>query len=270
MHNLCKTSKSHTFETNTDRLGQNKNKDIHLSHPLHPMLSRALEVLETHFIQHIIPASGHGLLASPDRCSLLENLPTQVRDKLSQLWNSSKDRSTPSEKWEAIKTNLVAYPKATAKAGLNKSAKQMSGKERNHLETWVAETVFQHPYPRLDINLSTHRNHLLKSPFCVHPKTGRVCVPIAAANVLDFDPFAVPTLAQLAQELDDYNEKHGAADSSSSSSSSSSDKSAEWQKTNLKPYFDAFQKGFHAPLIKSLEPKRREEMERQAAMTGKF
>jgi DNA primase small subunit len=266
MHNLCKTSKSHTFETNTDRLGQNKNKDIHLSHPLHPMLSRALEVLEKHFIQHIIPASGHGLLASPERWNtLLESLPTQVRDTLSQQWNSSKDRTTPSEKWEAIKTHLVSYQKATAKAGLNKSAKQMSSKERNHLETWVAETVFQHTYPRLDINVSTHRNHLLKSPFCVHPKTGRVCVPIVAANVLDFDPFAVPTLAQLAQELDDYNEKHGADDVSSSDKST-----ADWQKTSLKPYFDAFQKGFLAPLTKSLEPQRREERERQAAMTGDF
>ena len=44
--------------------------------------------------------------------------------------------------------------------------------------------------------MSKGLNHLLKSPFCVHPKTGRVCVPIDPAKVDKFDPLEVPTISQ--------------------------------------------------------------------------
>lgn len=57
-------------------------------------------------------------------------------------------------------------------------------------------------YPRLDAEVSKHRNHLLKAPFCVHPKTGRVCVPVNPETIEDFDPEEVPTVAQLLHELD--------------------------------------------------------------------
>eukprot|EP00951_Prasinocladus_malaysianus_P000635 scaffold4532_cov41-Prasinocladus_malaysianus.AAC.1 len=44
-------------------------------------------------------------------------------------------------------------------------------------------------------------NHLLKAPFCVHPKTGKVCVPIDPETAWEFDPMSVPTVSQLLEEL---------------------------------------------------------------------
>jgi DNA primase small subunit len=52
---------------------------------------------------------------------------------------------------------------------------------------------------------------LLQAPFCVHPKTGKVCVPIDPAAAWDFDPEEVPTVQQLVQQLSEQQQQQAAA-----------------------------------------------------------
>ncbi|CAG8826543.1 24786_t:CDS:2, partial [Gigaspora rosea] len=77
-------------------------------------------------------------------------------------------------------------------------------KKAEQLQICKLEIMFQYTYPRLDEAVSKNINHLLKSPFCVHPKTGRVCVPIQPDDCENFDPFEVPTVSSLYQELNLY------------------------------------------------------------------
>ena len=67
----------------------------------------------------------------------------------------------------------------------------------------MEDIVLQYTWPRIDAEVSKHRNHLLKAPFCVHPKTGRVCVPVDPTKIDEFDPARVPTVGQLLKEVDE-------------------------------------------------------------------
>lgn len=49
--------------------------------------------------------------------------------------------------------------------------------------------------------------HLLKSPFCVHPRTGKIGVPIDPATVDQFDPHKVPAILDLMDEIDMFDLK---------------------------------------------------------------
>lgn len=42
---------------------------------------------------------------------------------------------------------------------------------------------------------------MLQAPFCVHPKTGKVCIPIDPAASSEFDPEDVPTVQELTKTL---------------------------------------------------------------------
>ncbi len=228
------------------------------------MLTRAYDILEPRFVESVLPEEGHALLSTrASWTKLLMTLPKQansVAAKLEEKWGSKKDNTTPEEKWDELKSALSAF---IGKTGSSKAPKNMSNADRARVENWPVETVFKYVYPRLDINVSKMQNHLLKSPFCVHPKTGRVCVPIEVSNFANFDPFQVPTLGQLMKELDDY-------EAASKSDSSDIEIAFDWQKTSLKEPFEKFQKSFLVPLLNEERRLQREERERRAAVVGDF
>ena len=256
-------------------MGSDKNKGMTLSSPLHPALSRAYEILEPHFVNRVLPEDGHGLLATrASWTKLLLTLPKAAHpaaSKLEERWRSPRDRSTPREKWIELKSELSSFVGgARGGGGPSKAPKNVSSIDRTRIEMWPVETVFRHAYPRLDINVSKMQNHLLKSPFCVHPKTGRVCVPIDPRDFATFDPFAVPTLADLMRELDEYDETRRGEGAGGDGGKDAGVVAHEWQKTSLRGPFESFQRKFLVPLLNDERRAMREERERRAAVVGDF
>lgn len=109
-------------------------------------------------------------------------------DKEKVYWNKIRDEGI--DNWKEFEKRV------------NMCSKQ-SIKRYDPMHGTLKRLVFHHIYPRLDINVTKQMNHLLKSPFCVHPKTGRVCVPIDPETCDDFDPRTVPSLSQLIKQINE-------------------------------------------------------------------
>ncbi|KAJ1663998.1 p48 polypeptide of DNA primase [Coemansia sp. RSA 2424] len=163
----------------------------------HPHIIRSLEIVEEYF-EDVLLVDQEILLTRERWTKVLNALPDEdLRKSMDAQWAKRPDRSSV-EKWSEL---IDAVDKRAGKKG-----------SKFGLNTFERDIMLQMAYPRLDENVTTHVNHLLKSPFCIHPKTGRVCTPIAADQFDSFDPFAVPTLAQVLREA---NESGSSAKSSS-------------------------------------------------------
>ena len=174
----------------------------------HPAFKRAYDILEPYFEKYIVDEEGQALLATRNQqIRLLNELPDEavsIREDLDSAW--AKDKSLSGiDKWNQLK-NAITKSDNNGKQ-INKKQK-IDAKTYERLDAWKMELVFKYCYPKLDANVSKHRNHLLKSPFCIHPKTGRVCIPIDPQVADDFDPLTVPTVRTLCEEINRYDSSH--------------------------------------------------------------
>ena len=158
-----------------------------INRPWHPSVQRSFDICKVKFDQIVLqdqnPWNTHA------NSSYLLNKLKQVNEalyaKLNEKW---QEPSTSREKWMDIDQTAREI---AAEGKLDTLGAKVL------LET-KQDIVLEFLYPKLDTNVSISRQHLLKSPFCVHPDTGNVCVPINPLTSRTFDPTKVPTLATLA------------------------------------------------------------------------
>lgn len=177
-------------------------------------------MLKAHFQTDIL--ENQDPWAEPDKAErLLELLPDKaLNDALRRKWDAAPGRSS-SSKWADIDV--------LAKTGASKNL------DTTALRDAKQDIVLEYTYPRLDIEVSKKQIHLLKSPFVVHPRTGRVCVPIDTKRLEEFDPLGVPTVTELLAEIDDWERANTQSDEERETK-----KLQDYEKTSLKPYVEFF------------------------------
>ena len=163
---------------------------LSIAQPMHPSLRRAYDdLLEPFFKETILGCESEGGFGELDKeagqVRLLDMLgDDDVKARFLESWSRGAGAAQSGlEKWN----NLV---------------KHVHSKKNRALSSVLDEIIFSYTFPRLDVNVSKGMNHLLKSPWACHPKTGRVCVPIDAAMADKFEPWTVPTLRTISEDMD--------------------------------------------------------------------
>ncbi|XP_029649625.1 DNA primase small subunit [Octopus sinensis] len=162
--------------------GENNLKKVVLQEPIHPFIERSVEIIEEYFEGYALV--DQDILRSENINEIINLIPEKNRnDNLQKVLLSANNSIS---RWNILTKELE-------RPGV-------------HAGRVLKEIMLQYCYPRLDVNVSKGLNHLLKSPFSVHPKTGRVCIPIDPTDVENFDPFTVPTISQLIDEINTTSE----------------------------------------------------------------
>jgi DNA primase small subunit len=199
--------------------------------------SRSLRILREYFQTNVLHEQDPWE-SDEKAAELLKLLPDkELNDALEKKWENAPGR-TSVNKWADIDALASAGASSTLDPKALLNAKQ--------------DIIFEYTYPRLDGEVTKKMNHLLKSPFCIHPKTGTVCVPIDVRTVEEFDPLGQPTVMGLLSEIDKWHEENPQGDTSSEGR-----KIPDWEKTSLKPYVEYF-KAFVAGLLKDEKVVKRE------------
>jgi DNA primase small subunit len=199
-------------------------RKVNIRSPIYPAIERAIRICTGYFEQYVIAAASEGgqdVLAEPESQAKLLSVIGDPKFEEAMLESWAGDGQTSRGRWEELCKELA------------KESKKMKGK--NPFAHRRNEIILQYTYPRLDVAVSTHMNHLLKSPLVVHPKTGRVCVPIDHNDINSFNPFTVPTITDLMRELDEYDSTHPEEPAGGR-------KVKNYQKTSLVPCLEVFDK----------------------------
>jgi DNA primase small subunit len=169
----------------------NDQKPVALRPSLPPTLQWAYShVLYPHFTTLV---NKMNLFDNANACdtaiALVHEFDAKLAANLKSEWNMSTEHATTTrpitsvDKWSQLCQSVETCIQQKARGNVRVDP--------------IKALVFTYTWPRLDIEVTKQMTHLLKSPWIVHPATGRLCVPIDRRNFDKFNPDTVPTLQQL-------------------------------------------------------------------------
>ncbi|NXS78596.1 PRI1 primase, partial [Erpornis zantholeuca] len=223
-------------------------KKVNLSHPVHPFIRKGAGApMDSRLdMSQLCPGGREGQW----HLAWIRNAltpPAQLREPLQAEFPKKKDSL---QRWELLRGRAERTRAASARGPALAPC----------YADW--EVMLQFCFPRLDINVSKGLGHLLKSPFSVHPKTGRVSVPLDLQRLDQFDPFAVPTITSLCHELDTAGSD---GEQEEVGETEPKRRARDYKKTSLAPYVRVFEQ-----FVEGMESARRGERIRHSDLQGDF
>ncbi|XP_026329757.1 DNA primase small subunit [Hyposmocoma kahamanoa] len=173
--------------------GDNQNKKVNLgSENLHSSIKRALKVIDKYFKELL---QDQEFISTPERLkNFLKLIPDeQLRSQVEKALQKMPEAST--ERWVTFVNLYETY------------CRENSNTTRK-IKFLVEEIKIQYSYPRLDVNVTKGFNHLLKSPFSIHPKTGKVSVVFKPNNAKNIKLDEIPNLYTLLDDSSPDNIQH--------------------------------------------------------------
>ncbi|XP_037869283.1 DNA primase small subunit isoform X3 [Bombyx mori] len=172
--------------------GENQSKKVHLGNEnLHSSIRRALNIIDKYFEQLL---QDQEFLATDKLNSFLKLIPDDALK--SQVETTLKKMQEPSlNKWNTFINIYENYCRE-------------NGNVIRKIKYLIEEIKIQYCYPRLDVNVTKGFNHLLKSPFSIHPKTGKVSVVFKSANAKNLKIDEIPTIYSLLDDSVAENNQH--------------------------------------------------------------
>ncbi|EGV64312.1 hypothetical protein CANTEDRAFT_114015 [Yamadazyma tenuis ATCC 10573] len=240
-------------------------QSLNLKRPFHPHIERSFNLLKGDFIEIILEDQDPWRNNQEHIDELLSFIPEKsLQEDLQSQWKGKS--SSSKQKWEDINVTARKLLKNQVQLNMLNEAKK--------------DIIIFYLYPRLDIEVSKQVIHLLKSPFCIHPSTGNICVPFdphsnISGNKDDdsygFNPMNAPNLRKLQDELEIWDTRR-VSDSSQtlaseydiSDSEANDRRLADYEKTSLKPYVNYFAKfvnGLVKDELSSASKRTRDELE---------
>ena len=162
-----------------------------LREPIHPLYERAIQTIDKYF--NII-LDEQNLLNDEKGKNLLKGLINAYFGNDAQMERIDNILNSKDNKVSNIKLNLI-------QDYLKNIQSQKKNIKKDLTRLCISDFKLNILYPRLDINVSTHINHLLKSPFCIHPKTGLVAVPLSEKDIMNFKIEDIPRLDKLVEDF---------------------------------------------------------------------
>ena len=172
-----------TIIENFSLLSKKHDQGADVTDPLLPRLRHLHQSVLLPFFEGTILPQQDLLREEGTMQRVLGRLPEQVAARLRDDWGSGQNQLDSAQRWRQLQ---LTYEKSGE-----------PGYRRR-----MYEIVFEFTYPRFDVKVSEDLNHLLKAPFCIHPKTGLVSIPFEAAQCDAFDATrSAPSLQGLVDAL---------------------------------------------------------------------